>query len=204
MKEFSLFLISICFFITVYADTLKDLSALLAKAHSASATFTQTITDGDGQILQSSAGNMKLLKPGYFWWEIQKPNQQLIVIKKGNVYFYQADLEQLTVKPFDVNETQTPATLLLNGNVDVLNSQYTAHKETDDHLVMFTLIPKTDNQLLKSIIISFEGDKLVELDLADHLDHLTKVAFKNFKLNPALHASQFAFSLPKDTDVIHE
>jgi len=203
MRKFLLLILS-CFFITAYADALKDLSALLAIAHSASATFTQTITDGDGQILQSSTGNMKLVKPGYFWWEIQKPNQQLIIIKNRTIYFYQADLEQLTIRPFNLNETQTPATLLLNANMDILNSQYITHKETDRDLLIFSLIPKADNQLLKSIMISFEGDKLVELELADHLDHLTKIIFKNFKLDPSISASQFTFNIPKGTDVIHE
>lgn len=203
MKKILLLILS-WFCITAYGDALNDLSALLSKAHSATATFTQTVTDAEGQVLQSSTGVMRFLKPGYFWWDIQTPNRQLILVKKGSVYFYQADLEQLTVKPFNLNQTQTPATLLLNGNIDVLTKHYKARKETERHLVSFILTPITDNQLLKSILISFDGDRLVALDLADHLDHVTNISFQNFKLNPAMDASQFSFKFPKGTDVIHE
>ena len=204
MKKLTLFLISICLCTTLHANALKDLSDLLTQTHAASASFTQTVIDDQGQVLQSSVGTMKLLKPGYFWWQTTTPNEQLIVVKSDQVYFYQADLQQLTIKPFDMNQTQTPATLLLSGNMQVLDEHYTVHKETERHSVTFTLLPKTDDQLLKSIVISFAGDKLTELDLADHLDHLTKVSFNEFSLNPVMESSQFEFTIPKDTDVINQ
>lgn len=204
MKKLMFIFIALCCCFTAYADALKNLSQRLTSVHSVIAAFTQTITDGQGQELQSVTGVMRILKPGYFWWQIQKPNEQLILIKNNKVYFYQADLEQLTVKPFDANVTQTPATLLLNGSIDVLAKQYRVHQETDRDAVIFTLLPKMDNQLLKSIVISFRGDTLEELDLADHLDHVTRVSFRDVSVNPAISASSFAFKLPKGTDVINQ
>ena len=204
MKKFSLLLIVLCVCFIARADALKNLNQLLARVHSASAGFTQTVMGDQGQVLQSSSGVMRLLKPGYFWWQIQKPNEQLIVVKKNKVYFYQADLQQLTIKPFDVNETQTPATLLMNDDIDVLAKQYTVRKETERNLESFTLLPRTDNQLLKSIVISFHNEKLAELDLADHLNHLTKVSFHQVSVNPAMNSSAFLFNIPKGTDVIQE
>lgn len=186
------------------SNAIVKLSNMLKTMHSATADFKQTITDAQGMVLQTATGNMRISKPGYFWWQIQTPTRQLIVVKSNTVYFYQADLSQLAIRPFDMANTQTPATLLLNGNAQILQQQYLGHETHKHGLTIFTLLPKTPDRLLQSIQIAFEGNKLAQLNLADHFNRVTKVTFSNLNLNRTLSRSQFNFTYPKGTDVIHE
>lgn len=203
MKKMILSCVLIFCSFALYANALKNLSDALKQVKSAKASFKQTIITADGQVLQAASGQMLILKPGYFSWKITKPNQQLILIRLGKVYLYQKELQQLTVKPFNVNATQTPAALLLNGNLSILKQQYTAEETQTRQGRLFTLLPKDNHQLLQKITITFRGDRLVSLNLFDHFNRVTNVIFTAFKLNPPLASDAFHFSPPKGTDILH-
>ena len=204
LKKRVIFVVFMFLPLFVYANPSQDLNHLLTQAHSLSADFTQKVMDNNtGEALQVSKGHFRLLRPGYLWWQVDTPNQQLILIKQQTLYFYQADLQQLTIKSFHVNAMQTPAALLLNHDSAVLTKNYVIHEKITTGLTILTLIPKSNDQLLKSICLSFKESTLTEIDLVDHLEHATTISFHHVILNPPIAASQFIFNIPKETDVIH-
>lgn len=200
--RFVVFFVGLCNY--AQADALKNLSHLLQQTKTVTASFTQTISDNAGQTLSSAKGKMLVLKPGYFRWQIASPAPELIVVKHGMLYYLQSDLQQLTVRHFNVNATQTPAALLLNGNYAILSQQYKATEKSQYNDITFTLTPKASNQLLAQIKVDFNNGVLQKLQLADHFNRVTTVVFSHFKTNVNISKRDFDFKLPKGTDIIHD
>ena len=68
------------------------LEVLAAKA-SLAGSFTQTIVSPDGVELERAEGQFQLLRPHFFWWEIQQPDRQLLVAIDGQLTQIDWDLE---------------------------------------------------------------------------------------------------------------
>ena len=64
---------------------------------------------------------MQFERPGKFRWVYEKPYAQLIVGDGSKVWFYDQDLNQVTVRKLDVALGSSPAALLA-GSVDIENS----------------------------------------------------------------------------------
>src|SRR5690606_27464287 len=78
------------------------------------ASFTQTLVDANGRQLDSSTGTLVVSRPGKFRWEIRPEGAeegagQLMVADGRNVWFFDRDLEQVTVRPAEAALTATPA-----------------------------------------------------------------------------------------------
>src|SRR5689334_25322613 len=68
------------------------------------ASFTQTVKDAHGKDVDRSSGSLVVSRPGKFRWEVQPKSGsnstgQLLVADGKNVWFFDRDLEQVTVKP---------------------------------------------------------------------------------------------------------
>ena len=112
MKKFILLLFFPCL---IFAATpVQQLQNNLSHIKSLSAKFTQTIKGDDGSVMQKSSGQLDILKPGKFRWETFTPMKQLIVCNGKNVWIYEPDLEQVTVKPLNNSLSETPILLLTN------------------------------------------------------------------------------------------
>ncbi|MBI5447255.1 MAG: outer membrane lipoprotein carrier protein LolA, partial [Gammaproteobacteria bacterium] len=61
------------------AQSEASLARHLSQFQSMQATFTQTIRDARGRLLDQSTGEMQLLRPGKFRWETLQPQQQLVI-----------------------------------------------------------------------------------------------------------------------------
>ena len=90
---------------------IKKLQAFLKSSKSLTADFKQVLINEAGSPYQSSSGLFYLQRPGKFRWDYLKPFQQQIVSTSGKVWFYDADLEQVTVKTLDESVGSTPALL---------------------------------------------------------------------------------------------
>ena len=102
------------------ADTspIEQLKTFLKSNATLAADFKQVSFNKAGQAGQSSTGKFYLSRPGKFRWNYLKPFAQEIVSNTGKVWFYDADLEQVTTKKLDDSLGSTPA-LLLTGQVDI-------------------------------------------------------------------------------------
>ena len=96
----------------------QKLQAFLKASKSLTADFKQVLINESGNPYQTSYGIFYLQRPGKFRWDYQKPFQQQIVSTLGKVWFYDTDLDQVTVKKLDESVGSTPA-LLLSGNISI-------------------------------------------------------------------------------------
>ena len=95
------------------AETGKErLEKFINQTTSFEATFTQEVVSEDGNVAPAAIGKVQLSRPGRFNWEYEKPYPQRIIADGKNVWVYDQDLEQVTVKPLDDALGATPVALL--------------------------------------------------------------------------------------------
>lgn len=181
----------------------KQLKAFLASAKSITANFKQVLINEAGDPLQTSYGNFYLQRPGKFRWDYTKPFQQQIISTSGKVWFYDTDLEQVTIKKLDESVGSTPA-LLLSGDVP-LEDNYTIEQQGNEgSMVWVKLLPKNQDSTFKYVLIGLEKGILSGMQLNDNFGQLTRIYFSNLKINQAVDANLFEFTAPKGVDVFSE
>lgn len=201
-KFLSICIILIGFSGSVWAEEspINQLKAFLKTSASLSADFKQVSYNKAGQAAQTSVGEFYLRRPGKFRWNYQKPFAQEIVSNSGKVWFYDADLEQVTVKQLDDSLGSTPA-LLLTGEVDIDEKFVLEEQGNDEDLNWIRLSPKNEESGFKYILIGLNHGQLGGMELSDNFGQLTRIYFSNIKLNPALDDALFNFTPPKNVDV---
>ncbi|QWF69960.1 outer membrane lipoprotein chaperone LolA [Methylomonas paludis] len=182
------------------AAPLAQLKAFLHASASFAADFQQVSLDKSGHPALTSYGKFYLSRPGKFRWNYQKPFVQDIVSNGGKVWFYDADLAQVTVKKLDDSLGSTPA-LLLTGQVDLEEKFRLDEQGKDEELNWIRLSPKDEESGFKYIMIGLSGGQLAGMELSDNFGQLTRVYFSNIQINPKLDADLFEFTPPKGADV---
>ena len=187
---------------TAYAEEtpINQLKAFLKASASLSADFKQVSFNQAGQAGQSSFGRFYLSRPGKFRWDYNKPFAQEIVSNSDKVWFYDADLEQVTVKQLDDSLGSTPA-LLLTGQVDIDEKFVLEEQGNDEEMNWIKLSPKNEESGFKYILIGLNQGQLGGMELSDNFGQLTRIYFSNINLNPNLNPNIFSFKAPKGVDV---
>lgn len=179
---------------------IKQLKSFLASTASLTADFKQVTLNENGQPDQSSEGEFFLSRPGKFRWSYKTPFIQEIVSSSGKVWFYDADLAQVTVKKLDDSLGSTPA-LLLSGEIE-LEENFTLEQQGVDHdLLWIKLSPKNEESGFKYILIGLSDGLLGGMELSDNFGQLTRIYFSKVKINPVLEYSIFEFKAPEGVDV---
>ena len=163
--------------------------------------FIQTVIDSDGQQVQRSEGRVWIRKPGRFRWDYRTPYRQLIVADGKQLWTYDEDLEQATVKPVDEALSSTPA-MLLSGFRPLSDVMTWRQSDTENGERWFKLDPKQPDSAVESVRIGFENDQLFIIEVTDGFGNHTRIQFTEIKRNQAIDRDLFTLELPPDTDVI--
>ena len=182
---------------------IKKLQAFLKSSKSLTADFKQVLINEAGSPYQSSSGLFYLQRPGKFRWDYLKPFQQQIVSTSGKVWFYDADLEQVTVKTLDESVGSTPA-LLLSGEISLEDNFIMGNQGAEGDLLWIRLLPKNKESSFKYIVIGLNKGVLGGMELSDNFGQLTRIYFSNVVLNPPIKPSVFEFKAPAGADVFSD
>lgn len=152
---------------------------------------------------QTFRGQMKVERPGKFFWQTTTPAKQTIVTSGKTVWIYDPDLEQAVRQTLDEQVSNTPA-LLLSGNTSQIMKSYRV-TQPNKAKTYYTLYPKNREGAFQSLTISFGANKAPSLMiLQDSLGQTTYVKFNNVQVNSKIAASTFNFTPPKGTDIIDQ
>lgn len=167
-----------------------------------SGSFTQTITDQDGNEIQETTNGKFLIKrPGYFYWETLPPYEQLIIGNPDRLWVYDPDLEQVTVH----NQSQlenSPASIL-SGDDKNIKEKYTVTAEKKKRVIEYHLRDKAEGQKsFDTLTFVFKGDALQSLALKDSLGQTTAITFNDVKVNREIDSAKFDFEPPPGVDII--
>jgi len=186
---------------TAHAGGIDRLKAFVAGARTAEAEFAQTVSDRNGRVVQQASGTMAFSRPGKFRWDYTQPYEQAIVGDGSKLWLYDADLDQVTVKPLSEALSGTPAALLA-GNQAIEKYFSLRNAGTAGGLEWLEATPRSKDTTFERIRMGFRGNTLAQMELIDQLGQRTTLTFTNFSRNPAIPASRFRFSPPKGADVI--
>jgi outer membrane lipoprotein carrier protein len=170
------------------------------------ATFTQTVKDAHGKDVDRSTGTLVVSRPGKFRWEVQPKagsggSGQLLIADGKNVWFFDRDLEQVTVKPIDTALSSTPA-MLLSGAADVRTSFKLTPAGTRDGLDWVLVEPKQSDADFRRALFGFGKGNLQRMIIDDRLGQTATIDFDKVERNARVSPDEVSFTPPPGTDVI--
>jgi outer membrane lipoprotein carrier protein len=165
------------------------------------ADFVQTVVDSAGEQVQDSKGRVWIERPGRFRWDYQTPYRQLIVADGTQLWTYDEDLEQATVKTMDAALSSTPA-MLLSGYRPLSEVMVWEPDTDNDQYTWFRLHPKEKDSAVEKVRIGFDGKQLAIIEVVDGFGNHTRIRFSNLQRNQKLDRGLFQLQLPEGTDII--
>jgi outer membrane lipoprotein carrier protein len=186
---------------TAAQDPAAFLERYLQGLTSLRAHFTQVSSVAGGDTVEKASGRLYLQKPGRFRWDYREPNEQLIVSDGSNVWLFDKELEQVTVKPIDESLATTPA-LLLAGKSSVAESFTISGAGSRDGIDWILLAPKRADTDFVEFRLGFAGGELRAMELKDKLQQATRIEFSDVQRNARLASDLFTFKPPVGVDVI--
>jgi len=177
--------------------------------------FTQSLQDARGRKVESLAGTLVVVRPGRFRWEVRPAATgtaaspaggapaatQLMVADGRNVWFYDRELEQVTVKPAASALTATPA-MLLSGTVELRSAFDVADVGTRDGISVVRVKPKRGDAEFREARLAFEGGELRRMEIDDKLGQTAMLVFGRAVRNGPVAPGEMTFTPPPGVDVI--
>jgi len=200
---FTLLLISLIS-MSAQAAAIGNLKKFIAETSTVSANFSQTLYDKSRRTIQDSKGSMQFERPEKFRWSYAKPYEQIIVGNGKEVWFYDHDLNQATVRPFNLAIGSSPAALLA-GNSDLEENFVLTELGLQEGMEWLEAVPKNKETMFEFIQMAFSPQGTLKLmALRDSLGQTTLLTFSELEKNPQLSESLFNFTPPASADVIRE
>ena len=193
-------LLALCQLIPIASanDTLKT---FIERVDTYQAEFSQVVINPSGEVIERAKGRFLLARPGRFRWDYTLPYQQQIIADGEKIWFYDVDLEQVTVRTQRGVLSHSPAALLAGGQF--VASDYTIEQSRDDkNDVFITLWPQYDDATFQSIALVFSADNLIEMAMVDNFDQKTVLTFTDIVENRPLSEEMFRFAVQPGIDVI--
>ncbi len=180
------------------------------------AAFTQTVTNGEGAQTEAGAGRLTVQRPGKFRWEYtpsdaggaadpgtgNEPRGQLLVADGRNLWFYDKELAQVTVKPVERALSATPIVLLSGSNAQLHASFDISAGPYHDSLDWVEVTPRAAESDFSHAELGFKGDKLMRMIVKDRLGQTVQLDFQRSERNPHIDAAALRFQPPAGVDVI--
>jgi len=183
------------------APTASDeLIHVLDQTKSLQGRFRQQQFDSGEVLVGESTGRFAMLRPGYFSWQIESPDSQLIIATPEFIWHHDLDLETVTRRPLESSGAASPLQIL-GGEEDLLRSNFTVSKSADG---VFTLTPNAgDNgQAFSRLSLTLEDGVLSVMEIIDALNQHVVIRFEKVT-RPDLSTEDFAFTPPDGVDLFY-
>lgn len=186
-----------------FATPISDeLQTRLNNIHSMTANFSQIVKAGKKEVSRSN-GTMAMSRPGKFRWQTLNPMEQLVVADSNNIWVYDIELEQATVKKQEKGIGGTPA-LFLSGYDNTVSRDFEVRLKESGPNPAYELKAKSHKENYQRLILRFKEDQLTGIDFFDQMGQHTVVNLTKIKKNPDLPSKLFTFKPPKGIDIIKQ
>lgn len=180
---------------------IDQLRAFAGNTQAARGQFSQVTRGASGQAAPVQSGVFSFQRPGRFRWEVAKPYEQLIVSDGKQLYQYDPDLNQVTVRPVGEVIGSSPAQILF-GSGSLEQSFELVEQPERDGLQWLRATPKSPDAGFSRMDIAFQGGLPVRLELHDAFGQTTAITFSGIERNPPLPQDAFRFTPPPGADVV--
>jgi outer membrane lipoprotein carrier protein len=183
------------------ADGVSSLREFYKNTDSMRAKFHQVVNDNKNRKIQEVEGSMQLQRPNKFRWDYNKPYEQQIVSDGKQVFLYDIDLQQVTMRDLSKAIGSSPAAMLAGG--DAVEKSFTLKNAVrKDGLTWVLALPKDKDSGFDRVLLGFKGEKLRKMEMYDSFNHATLITFDDVERNPTLNLETFLFTPPKGVDVV--
>jgi outer membrane lipoprotein carrier protein len=163
--------------------------------------FEQALIDADGQTVEKTTGTLEIQRPGQFRWSYIDPYEQWLIADGKNIWSYDVDLAQVTVKPQADALANTPA-LLLGGSAEALEQFNYEGSYDEAGTTWVRLAPKNTDSGFIRVELGFMDDVLRRMVFFDNLEQTTLVDMHNVAVNEPIDPARFDFDIPDYVDVV--
>lgn len=178
----------------------QQLQRFLDNTQSLSAQFEQSLLNEYNEQMQQSAGKLRMQRPGKFRWDYTKPYEQNIVSNGRKIWMYDAELEQVSVRPYEQLES-SPVNLL--DNQQPLETLFTLQdlpeQEGQDWVRLTPLKADSDFQ---QMLVGLHKGRIKTMRLLDNFNQKTEIIFTDLVINPQFKTDIFEFSAPQGADIM--
>lgn len=207
IKPSILLLLSVLVTSNTYADAEVDelgeklVHKFLTNIKTLEGRFDQSLIDADGVIVETNSGTLEIQRPTRFRWSYTEPYEQWLIADGTNIWSYDLDLEQVTVKAQAEALANTPA-LLLGGSSDALEQFDFAGTTIETVTTWVRLDPKNKDSGFNRVELGFIENELRRMVFFDNLEQTTLVALHDVKVNEPIDSTRFEFVVPDDVDLV--
>jgi outer membrane lipoprotein carrier protein len=184
------------------AQTTGDVDELLlalAPIQHLQGSFSQSQFEQDDVLLAESSGRFRLLRPGYFYWEILTPDEQLIIAGPEYLWHFDRDLETVTRRPVTSDGQMTPLQIL-GGDDAALRENFSIVQQNEDTFLLTPLSPEVG---FKQLTLHFNEAQLTGMEILDNLNQRIVIKFTELDAKSELTGSDFDFVPPAGADLFY-
>jgi outer membrane lipoprotein carrier protein len=171
--------------------------------------FTQTVTDPNGKQVESGSGTLLVQRPGRFRWDYVPRSKnadsqpgQLLVADGRNLWFYDRELAQVTVKPVAAALSATPVMLLSGSSTQLRDSFDISSDDSHDGMDWVRVKPHSDEADFSGAELGFARGQLARMVIHDRLGQTVQLDFSHAERNARVDPSELRFKPPAGVDVI--
>ena len=168
-----------------------------------SGRFEQQLVDATNEVVETSSGTLDIRRPGQFRWSYEEPYAQMLVADGVNMWSYDVDLEQVTVKAQADALGSTPA-ILLGGSSEVLDDFEYLGSLDDRGTTWVSLRPRDTDSGFNRVELGFTDGELTRMLFGDNLEQTTLVALFDVVFNEPIADDVFRFVVPDGVDLVGE
>jgi outer membrane lipoprotein carrier protein len=185
----------------VMANEVEDrVNRALTTLDNLKADFKQTVLDDNKKVVQQSSGTVSISRPGKFAWIYKQPYEQQIIADGKELWVYDVDLDQATVKPMESGLATAPIMVLMN-NQKVETQFDVSELGQRKYLYWVELTPKKSDMEFSTVYIGLENDVIKAMELRDPFGQSTQIVFENLQTNMIFDPKTFKFEAPPGVDV---
>jgi len=183
------------------AEAIDQLRTFLTQTKTARGEFTQRVGSRTNPQGQNSSGSFVFQRPGRFRWVYAKPYEQVIVADGEQLFLFDKDLNQVTVKKLSGAIPASPASILFGSNqfekdFDVRDGG------SRDGLEWIVAVPRAKDTPFEKIEIGFRDGLPAAMQLADSFGQTSLLRFSKMERNPTIDPQTFRFTPPPGADVL--
>lgn len=194
--------LSLAFAGAAQAGALDQFKSFVSSTKAARGEFVQTQVkkSATGKASVPATGTFVFARPGKFIWTYVKPYEQLLQADGEQLYIYDKDLNQVTIKKLGDALGSSPAAILFGSN-DLEKNFTLSEAPARDGLEWLNAVPKAKDSQFQQISIGLKNGTPAAMELRDSFGQTSVLTFSKFEKNPSLGATQFTFVTPKGADV---
>ena len=188
--------------VAISSVSLDRLSKFFEQDSTYFAEFYQVILDEGLFLVEESIGLVWLSRPNRFRWEYSEPFAQTIVSDGTNIWEYDVELEQATVRKFS-DVVDRSAAQILAGTNDLEENYIVEDLDIQGQLAWVSIQPKIEESAqFQSMRLGFDERSLRSVEILDTLGNTTRLQLLDVVQGSEFDEATFQIVLPQGVDLI--